>query len=1415
MITTDPSITRNNSVDYGKIYRGPTEDGPPSAYFFTATSVFDVASAFDHQFNDEGDLPIAAFKFSTLTLAGNPTIITDNGGALNLALISVSNIVSATPGGTLTFAGIQKLLLATQNGSITLGPELDFTTLQALFLYARGTGSGVTLGSSFDVGDLNLGAEGSIQVNGSGFANAFHAFAGTDFTAGSGVITTGLIDITAQNDVNFNTAQFSSGDFSDISISLIATHAVNINVQSDPNIFASAGTVFVNGETINLTGSASDLRPTGIIRLDVTSPAIFTAGTGGIHGPLVAFSTTGELQLSSGADIDIYEADIPFVNNGRGIGGLINAVGFIHAVGNITSGDVTAGTDVNVGGDLFVSNVTAGTTITAGGLLTGFDTATAGGDIMANETAIPTIYSPTGVLRVGAGGIHPFVESSEDPMNPHNPPQDGANLQHTITIDSIVSPAGIDFNGNQFQGISGLSSGGILTINARTIRFDGEVGIGDSNFDGADFHAFNNETTPDSGGSGGKFTVNTTGDIFVGQIISATTGLNDPNSDIQYSGAGGLVSLDSSEGQISVSSRIQVSSNDPDPGQTPVPATRHSASGGHIDLHSGLTTGSAITLNPNSQLLSLLNAQAPGPGGEISLLTEGGDISSSGATLEADRGTITISNQGTRERAVLNGAANVPLIAIDGGAIISETLDILSAGDIEFGLQNPVTVRAVTISFSADGNIRGGDFDSTADGPIPAKNSSGDVSMAASGSILFNSFAAWRSAQGITDGLNLSLQAGTTLDVTHDLFLFVYPAGLSSGGNIDVHSATDTTIGGTLNAETFFAGDTGAGGNISVTPGGNLSAGNFSLDTFVGRDVTVQNGANITLNVGGNLAVTSSDGIFNAFVSNPGGHIVDGGNISVTVAHDFTAPGLNALIDNRHGGMIDAGGNMTFNIIGNLQIDSDAEFIVAEDPLTARPATGQRVGPPDRITVNANNITGGRLDAYVDDTLMFTFPASGIIGLARVHASGVIDISGALNVLGSVSADGAINAGTLSSTDVSSLTSVGAGGGGIQRFAASPGLFGNIPQSVTAPVVTSSGGINFDGASTGNGDPNGGTLTINTNSLYFNTSEADIAGPVSFNGGMSGGNGGTFNVNTTGDITVSNTIEATTGLVDQNASPAGNGGAVNLNSSGGTISVNSRIEVSSNDAAAPTPSPTPAPPRRRSAKGGNISLTSGKSAPAGSRAVAINVSSSGQLLALLAAAPTPRPGGKITILATGANSDVNVAGPIRADGGTIDIRNQGDAGHVNLVGSATSTNGFNNQLSADVIKAGAFGANGQLNIGRSTLSADTLIRLYAPGSNGELIFVANTTLSSGSRIDLAASKITINPGFVVTITGNAGPANIYTGNANYAPGPLSPGGTNPNNGTFGGNGANRPQSLNAAPGFDSPPSRPAGGKPGG
>jgi hypothetical protein len=62
------------------------------------------------------------------------------------------------------------------------------------------------------VQELEVDAEGSVQLNGAMTVQDMRSFAGVDFLAGSGSITaTASIDIHANNDVNFDLNQFPEG----------------------------------------------------------------------------------------------------------------------------------------------------------------------------------------------------------------------------------------------------------------------------------------------------------------------------------------------------------------------------------------------------------------------------------------------------------------------------------------------------------------------------------------------------------------------------------------------------------------------------------------------------------------------------------------------------------------------------------------------------------------------------------------------------------------------------------------------------------------------------------------------------------------------------------------------------------------------------------------------------------------------------------------------------------------------------------------------------------------------------------------------------------------------------------------------------------------------------------------------------
>ena len=346
------------------------------------------------------------------------------------------------------------------------------------------------------------------------------------------------------------------------------------------------------------------------------------------------------LNLTSGADIVAHSiAFTDFFARGT-----VTAAGAISTTGNLSSGVISAGTSINVGGALYASTIGAGTTVTAGGSI-GASSLTAGGDISANGINVQTITSPTGVLNV-TGIISPYVFSTDPTF-----PAQGAKAPHVFNVDSIIAPNGIDFSGNQFGGISGYSSGGLLTVNANTFTVDQSTGVGSVNLNGADAGAldFNSNVFTTVGGDGGTFIVNASGNITAnsGTDITATTG-NNASGDNGFSGVGGTVTLASTGGTVTVNDTIQVSSDDPIPSQTPPPPIRRSNQGGNITLTSGKATGDAIVISSSAQLLALLDNAATGPGGVITVKATGNNstVRVSG-NVEADHGTIDVEQTGT------------------------------------------------------------------------------------------------------------------------------------------------------------------------------------------------------------------------------------------------------------------------------------------------------------------------------------------------------------------------------------------------------------------------------------------------------------------------------------------------------------------------------------------------------------------------------------------------------------------------------------------------------------------------------------------------------------------------------------------------------------------------------------------------
>ena len=392
VIITDPTITTNGQSNLGTIYRGLEIDGPASQWLFGSTSDFDNMIGFDRNVFVTGRLPLAAFKFSSLDLIGNPTVIIGEGGTNSLALVSVGDLTSGAPGGALTFGGLN-LLLATQDGSITLTSDLTFQDIPNLGVYARGADSTLTFDAAVSGASIvvlysegNIAATNSLAIDVTSETAGLNGLvlsliAGQAITIGqdltlsatnSGVITNALITLgsflgdTTVNGVNGvnltldntgfqigGTASLgvsSGGNLTSSSIDLFLDNNGGGSIGSDANIFFDVGGTLTTGDFASLTINNGDTGGTigSSASLDLTATAISIGSSLSVTiannsgGSIAGDATLSVISLgilTTGADSGFSIDNSIFSNEGVFVGGEIGGNATINLLAtNVTSG---------------------------------------------------------------------------------------------------------------------------------------------------------------------------------------------------------------------------------------------------------------------------------------------------------------------------------------------------------------------------------------------------------------------------------------------------------------------------------------------------------------------------------------------------------------------------------------------------------------------------------------------------------------------------------------------------------------------------------------------------------------------------------------------------------------------------------------------------------------------------------------------------------------------------------------------------------------------------------------------------------------------------------------------------------------------------------------------------------------------
>ena len=926
VITTDPSITTNGVTDYGKIYRGQN-DGAFSLWAFGSTSAFDTALRIDDIFFADPNhliLPIAVFKFQSLSLTGDPTIDTSN-GSTKLALIGVDGITTGSPGGPLTFTGLDLLVLATVNGSINLTSDVSFQDLNALTMYARGAGSDLTINSPIsNIRFLGLVAEDSIHLTNPGTMSVgrLDAITGGDLVLQIGgslllndrmrlnaVVLPGASVASGAN-LTLNVAGEYTNNSATESSRLAITNRDHIGTGGNISVNIGSDLTTMNDFSLVVQNTNGQIDNGGNITLQVDG-SINLAGaldatldnTGGLigNGTNVTITSSGALTAEGDATFQILNSD----NGGGGspghiggnariavtTGGDFTANSIFAVVNNRNGGSIGSGANIifNIGGAL---SATGDATFTISNRNDGNGGGTIDGDV--NLTLNATSISASGILLtdVSANRGGHITGSAHNAIG-------AAGLLSAGTLDFEIENAGFDSGGGFAPGGT-IDADAILSVTAsdisttsdyfnQIIANDGGGHIGGSatvnvlasSMDVATDAFFsilngqNGEGTP-AGTIGGNAMINvsaaniSTGRALEAMIDNSTGGNIGGNALINFDVSGGLT--------MQGDANFQILNND----------------GGHIagtgDIF--VTTGGDLTTNSILGLVNNRNGGAITSGANINFniggtLTTQGDAVFGISTRNDGAGGGTVGSVATVDlnaAGVSVGGFFQTFVATSGGGSIhgDGTNRVAISGDLT--AQQGVLVTIEDTIFGGTGNFTGGRIDGDAIVTLNAQNITtpstnsgipGTDLMAIEASIYPNAsgMVGGDAILDVSASQNISAPGSVLFWIANGNYMDLGGGTIGGDARVNVRAASLST--GDLFAQILNYGGASIGGDAAI----NLTANNIST--------------------GGSLsaAIDNSSGLGSGFIG-----ATIGGDATINIAAaTLTANSLLAQIDNTGG----------------------------------------------------------------------------------------------------------------------------------------------------------------------------------------------------------------------------------------------------------------------------------------------------------------------------------------------------------------------------------------------------------------------------------------------------------------------------------------------------------------------------------
>ena len=566
---------------------------------------------------------LIATQANPLQIIGSGGVTFTNNGTLREAGGELQLLDLNVMGGTLAAAGDQVHAISSTFTNVTNTGDLILSAGSQNTFAGTFTNNGqVTFGGNGSSsttlllgGNVTLAGTGTLALDSFGTDSIYTTIFGDTLTIGSGLTITGSGDIG-----NAQTQIVNNG-------TIVAANPVALTLDPGSSPLINNGTIKTqNGGMLHFQGPVTS---SGTV--DIANGALVATG---------AYSQTAGNFLLSGGTV---QANQP----------LNIQAGLLNGWGTITGGIINSATfrpGLGIGGLVVNGNISLLTASTLsfqlGGLTQGSQygylnvngSVGLGGQLMLSfvngfENSVSSSDNFTVLTATGVSGRFTNIAT-------------GGRLDTSDGFGSFQ----VDYSGTQillsnfmpsegnFLNFAGANSTTGAGENGRNLNFEAPTiafGPGPTEYHGASFDGGNAALGSGYfGGNGGSLIATaTSGDVTVNSDIDASSGVS--GKDV-IGGKGGSVSLIANKGAVAVNSRIQVSHNT---------VKRRSSSGGTINLKSGKTSGVAISVSNTSQLLSLLDAAVPGPGGKVIIqatsATGNSQINVSGK-LQADRGTVDI-----------------------------------------------------------------------------------------------------------------------------------------------------------------------------------------------------------------------------------------------------------------------------------------------------------------------------------------------------------------------------------------------------------------------------------------------------------------------------------------------------------------------------------------------------------------------------------------------------------------------------------------------------------------------------------------------------------------------------------------------------------------------------------------------------